>query len=181
MGRSALITGITGQDGYYLSKLLLEKNYEVHGIVRRASTMARSRIDRLREEMPAAADQIVLHYGDVTDASAMIRKVVEVQPDEIYNLAAQSHVRVSFEKPVYTHAVNAGGALNMLEAARMLTDRKPVRFYQAGTSEMFGGIPGTAPQSERTPFSPEESICLLQGGRPSLHGELSRGLRSICL
>ncbi len=152
--KRAFVTGITGQDGYYLTRLLLEKGYDVHGIVRRTSSMNRRRIDQLRDEMPEAADRITMQYGDVTDAAALIRIVMELEPDEIYNLAAQSHVRVSFDKPGYTQAVNAEGCLNLLEAVRLLNQRKPVRFYQASTSEMFGGLPGTVPQNENTRFHP---------------------------
>ncbi len=152
--KRAFVTGITGQDGYYLTRLLLEKGYDVHGIVRRTSSMNRRRIDQLKEEMPESADRITMQYGDVTDAAALIRVVMELEPDEIYNLAAQSHVRVSFDKPGYTQAANAEGCLNLLEAMRLLNQRKPVRFYQASTSEMFGGLPGTVPQSENTRFHP---------------------------
>lgn len=152
--KTALITGITGQDGYYLSRLLLEKGYIVHGIVRRSSSMNRERTDQLKLEFPDWEEQLFLHYGDVTDAAGTIERIVQIQPDEIYNLSAQSHVRVSFDKPIFTHQVNAVGALHVLEGARLLNRTKPVRVYQASTSEMFGGIPGTAPQSEATPFHP---------------------------
>ena len=150
----AFITGITGQDGYYLARLLLEKGYEVHGTVRRTSAMNRRRIDQLKEERPEFAERITMHYSDVTDAAGIIRLIMEREPDEIYNLAAQSHVRVSFDKPAYTQSVNAAGALNVLEAVRLLNQKKPVRFYQASTSEMFGGLPETAPQTETTPLHP---------------------------
>ena len=151
--RRALLTGITGQDGSYLSELLLAKGYEVHGIVRRSSTLTRSRLDSLR--IDGANDRRPrLHYGDLTDGSSLTNLVLELEPDEIYNLAAQSHVRVSFDNPLYTADVAGLGALRLLEAARLLQKRKPVRFYQASTSEMFGGDPETAPQSERTPFHP---------------------------
>lgn len=160
MRKRAFITGISGQDGYYLSKLLLEKDYELHGLVRRSSSLSRCRLDQLREEVSAAAERLKLWYGDVTDASSLIRTMLEVEPDEIYHLAAQSHVRISFDKPSYTHAVNALGALHILEAARMLNARKPVRLYQASTSEMFGGLPGTAPQSEQTPFHPRSPYAV---------------------
>ncbi len=150
----ALLTGITGQDGYYLTRLLLQRGYDVHGIVRRSSSMNRGRIDQLRKEMPAEADRIHLHYGDLTDGIGLMENTLEVQPDEIYNLGAQSHVRVSFDTPHYTQEVNAAGAVNVLESARVLQKQKPVRVYQASTSEMFGGIPGSAPQSEMTPFHP---------------------------
>lgn len=157
--RTALVTGITGQDGYYLTKLLCEKGCHVHGIVRRASTMNRVRIDRLRSEMDLEG-RLTLHYGDLLDGSNIMQKVLELEPDEIYNLAAQSHVRVSFDEPVYTHAVNAQGALHVLEAAKVLNRRKEVRVYQASTSEMFGGLPGTAPQSESTPLHPRSPYAV---------------------
>jgi GDPmannose 4,6-dehydratase len=153
-GKTAFITGITGQDGYYLTRLLLVKGYTVHGIVRRSSTLTRGRMDQLRQEMPDLAHAVHLHYGDLTDAAGIIERIMQTEPDEIYNLAAQSHVRVSFDKPAYTQQVNADGALNVLEGTRLLSTRKPVRVYQASTSEMFGGLPGSAPQSETTPFHP---------------------------
>ncbi len=153
-GKRAFVTGITGQDGYYLTRLLLEKGYDVQGIVRRTSSMTRRRIDQLKDEMPECADRITMQYGDVTDAAGLIRIIMELEPDEIYNLAAQSHVRVSFDKPAYTQAANTDGCLNLLEAVRLLNQRKPVRFYQASTSEMFGGLPETVPQSETTPLHP---------------------------
>lgn len=152
--RRALVTGITGQDGSYLSELLLAKGYEVHGIVRRNSSLTRTRLDCLRVERPEDRQRLSLHYGDLTDGSSLTNLVLEIEPHEIYNLAAQSHVRVSFDNPLYTADVAALGALRLLEAARLLHKRKAVRFYQASTSEMFGGDPATAPQSERTPFHP---------------------------
>ena len=152
--RTALVTGITGQDGYYLARHLLDHGYRVHGLVRRSSSMNRQRIDRLRHERPHDADRITLHYGDVTDAAGTMRHLITLQPDEVYNLAAQSHVRVSFDKPSYTQQVNAQGTLNVLEGVRLLAETRPVRFYQASTSEMFGGLPGTQPQSETTPLHP---------------------------
>jgi GDPmannose 4,6-dehydratase len=151
---TALITGITGQDGYYLSKLLLSKSYNVHGMVRRTSLLRRHRIDQLLHMHPEHQNRLALHYGDVTDAASVIRLILEIQPDEVYNLAAQSHVRVSFDCPGYTQSVNGDGALNVLAAVRLLSERQSVRFFQASTSEMFGGLPGTAPQSESTPFHP---------------------------
>jgi GDPmannose 4,6-dehydratase len=150
----ALITGITGQDGYYLSDLLLRKGYVVHGVVRRTSEMRRLRLDRLLEEHPDYRGRLSLHYGDVTDSAAITRLVLSCKPAEVYNLAAQSHVRVSFDKPGYTQAVNGEGALNVLSAVRLLAESQPVKFLQASTSEMFGGMPGTAPQNESTPFHP---------------------------
>jgi GDPmannose 4,6-dehydratase len=152
--RRALVTGITGQDGSYLAELLLAKGYDVHGIVRRSSTVTRSRLDSLRMERADDRRRLHLHYGDLTDGSSLTNLVLEIEPDEIYNLAAQSHVRVSFDNPLYTVDVGGLGALRLLEAARLLDKRKTVRFYQASTSEMFGGDPGTAPQSEQTPFHP---------------------------
>lgn len=150
--RRALVTGIAGQDGSYLSEFLLEKGYEVHGIVRRNSTISRSRLDDIASTRDLPRPK--LHYGDVTDAASIMRLVMDIEPDEIYNLAAQSHVRISFDKPAYTVEVAAMGALNLLEAARLLNERRSVRFYQASTSEMFGGALDTAPQSEKTPFHP---------------------------
>ena len=151
--RRALITGITGQDGSYLTELLLDKGYEVHGIVRRTSTLNRQRLDDIN--LPEEQEQrLVLHYGDLTDANNIQAIVEESQPHEIYNLGAQSHVGVSFQKPGYTANVVAMGSLYLLEAARNLQKRQEVKFYQASTSEMFGGLPGTAPQSEETRFHP---------------------------
>lgn len=146
--KTALITGITGQDGSYLSDFLLEKNYEVHGIVRRSSVDKKERIEPL-----LANPSFHLHYGDMTDAVSLIRIVSEVKPDEIYNLAAQSHVRVSFEVPEYTADADAVGTLRMLEAIRMAGLGKTCRFYQASTSELFGKVQET-PQRETTPFYP---------------------------
>lgn len=150
--KRALITGVTGQDGSYLTELLLDKGYEVHGIVRRTSAMNRQHLDEIVAARPGAA--LHLHYGDLTDAAAMFDITEATQPDEIYNLAAQSQVRVSFDTPVYTADVVGMGALHVLEAARRLNRTRPVRFYQASTSEMFGGLPHTAPQNEQTPFHP---------------------------
>lgn len=151
---TALITGISGQDGYYLSRFLLAKGYTLHGIVRRSSSMSRGRMDQLRQEQPECGTSLHLHYGDVSDAAGTIERIVQLKPDEIYNLAAQSHVRISFDKPIFTHMVNAVGALHVLEGAKILSASQPVKVYQASTSEMFGGVPGTDPQSESTPFHP---------------------------
>jgi len=150
MRKKAFITGITGQDGSYLAEFLLEKGYEVHGLVRRTSTFNRQRIDKLhlRKENP-----IILHYGDMTDQSSLVYAISRIEPDEIYNLAAQSHVKVSFEEPEYTANSDALGTLRLLEAIRILKLEKKVRFYQASTSELFGGI-NKIPQSETTPFYP---------------------------
>jgi GDPmannose 4,6-dehydratase len=151
--RSALITGITGQDGSYLAELLLSKGYHVHGLVRRASTFNTGRIEHLYQDPHDSDPRLSLHYGDLTDGSSLTNLVLNIEPDEIYNLAAQSHVRVSFDQPLYTVDVDALGTLRMLEAARQLNRHKPVRVYQASSSEMFGQVVET-PQTELTPFRP---------------------------
>lgn len=153
MKRRALITGITGQDGAYLAEFLITKGYEVHGIKRRASSFNTERIDHLYQDPHEPNVKMRLHYGDLTDATNLIRIVQEVQPDEIYNLAAQSHVAVSFETPEYTANSDALGTLRLLEAIRILGLEKKTRFYQASTSEMFGKVQ-EIPQSETTPFYP---------------------------
>ena len=153
MVKRALITGITGQDGAYLAELLLGKGYEVHGIKRRASSFNTSRIDHLYQDPHEKDVKLKLHYGDMTDSSNLIRIVQEVQPDEIYNLAAQSHVQVSFETPEYTADVDSLGTLRLLEAIRILGLEKTCRFYQASTSELYGKVQET-PQRETTPFYP---------------------------
>jgi GDPmannose 4,6-dehydratase len=153
MRKLALITGITGQDGAYLSEFLLEKGYEVHGIKRRASSFNTDRIDHLYQDPHDRGVHLHLHYGDLTDATNLIRTVQQVQPHEIYNLAAQSHVAVSFETPEYTANADALGTLRLLEAIRILGLEKQTRFYQASTSEMFGKVVET-PQRETTPFYP---------------------------
>ena len=153
MGKTALVTGITGQDGAYLAELLLEKGYEVHGIKRRASSFNTDRIDHLYQDPHERNVRMRLHYGDLTDATNLIRIVQQVQPDEIYNLAAQSHVAVSFETPEYTANSDALGSLRLLEAIRILGLEKKTRFYQASTSEMFGKVQ-EIPQCETTPFYP---------------------------
>ncbi|MDK2840469.1 MAG: GDPmannose 4,6-dehydratase [Thermosipho sp. (in: thermotogales)] len=156
MKKKAFITGITGQDGSYLAEFLLEKGYEVHGLVRRASTFNRERIDHLhlRNENP-----IILHYGDMTDQSSLLFALSQIQPDEIYNLAAQSHVKVSFEEPEYTANSDALGTLRLLEAIRILKLENKTKFYQASTSELFGGI-GEVPQNENTPFNPRSPYAV---------------------
>src|SRR5229473_3105549 len=151
--KRALITGITGQDGAYLAEFLLAKDYEVHGIKRRSSSFNTGRIDHLYEDPHSEHRRFILHYGDVTDANNLIRIVQEVQPQEIYNLAAQSHVAVSFESPEYTANVDALGTLRLLEAIRVLGLTESVRFYQASTSELYG-VAQESPQSECTPFHP---------------------------
>ncbi|PIV21987.1 MAG: GDP-mannose 4,6-dehydratase [Hydrogenophilales bacterium CG03_land_8_20_14_0_80_62_28] len=151
--KKALITGITGQDGAYLAEFLLKKGYEVHGIKRRSSLFNTDRIDHLYEGPEVKQRKFVLHHGDLTDSSSLIRIIQQVQPDEIYNLAAQSHVAVSFEEPEYTANSDALGALRILEAIRILGLDKKTRFYQASTSELFGLVQET-PQKETTPFYP---------------------------
>ena len=153
--KKALITGITGQDGSYLSELLLEKGYEVHGIIRRASTINTDRIDHLYEDPHSATARLFLHYGDLTDGTTLRRILEEVQPIEIYNLGAQSHVRVSFDSPEYTADAVGMGTLRLLEAIRDYRQRTgiEVRYYQAGSSEMYGKVQAV-PQSETTPFYP---------------------------
>ena len=151
--KRALISGITGQDGAYLAEFLLAKGYEVHGIKRRASSFNTDRIDHLYEDPQDSGRRFFLHYGDLTDATNLIRIVQQVQPDEIYNLGAQSHVQVSFETPEYTANADAVGTLRLLEAIRILGLEKTTRFYQASTSELYGKVAET-PQSETTPFYP---------------------------
>jgi GDPmannose 4,6-dehydratase len=153
VGKCALITGITGQDGAYLAEFLLDKGYTVHGVKRRASSFNTDRIDHLYHDPHASGIKLYLHYGDLTDATNLIRIVQQTQPDEIYNLAAQSHVAVSFETPEYTANADALGTLRILEAIRLLGLGKKTRFYQASTSEMYGKVQET-PQRETTPFYP---------------------------
>lgn len=151
MAKKALITGITGQDGSYLAELLLSKGYEVHGIVRRSSTFGTERIDHLYQDSHDKGAKLFLHYGDLTDASGLHDVINKVRPEEIYNLGAQSHVRVSFDQPVYTVQADAVGTLHLLEAVRDVD--KSIRFYQASSSEMYGEVVET-PQKETTPFHP---------------------------
>src|SRR6202166_484942 len=151
--RVALITGITGQDGSYLAELLLEKDYDVHGVKRRSSSFNTDRIDHLYRDPHLPGAHFFLHYGDLTDATNLIRIIQEVQTTEIYNLAAQSHVQVSFETPEYTANADALGTLRLLEAIRILRMEKQVRFYQASTSELYGKVQ-EVPQRETTPFYP---------------------------
>jgi len=157
--KTALITGITGQDGAYLAELLLEKGYEVHGIKRRSSLFNTNRIDHLYQDPHDKNPTFVLHHGDLTDSSSLIRIIQEVQPDEIYNLAAQSHVAVSFEEPEYTANSDALGALRILEAIRILGLEKKTKYYQASTSELFGEVQET-PQNEKTPFHPRSPYAV---------------------
>jgi len=155
----ALITGVTGQDGSYLAELLLDKGYEVHGIKRRSSSFNTSRIDHIYQDQHSDRRQFTLHYGDLSDTSNLIRIIKEIQPDEIYNLGAQSHVAVSFEAPEYTADVDATGALRLLEAIRLLGLEKKTRFYQASTSELYGEVQET-PQTENTPFYPRSPYAV---------------------
>ena len=152
-GKVALVTGITGQDGAYLARLLLEKGYVVHGIKRRSSSFNTARIEDIYEDPHVEHQRLILHYGDLTDATNLIRIVQESQPDEVYNLAAQSHVQVSFETPEYTANADGIGTLRLLEAIRILGLEKKSRFYQASTSELYGLVQ-EVPQSETTPFYP---------------------------
>lgn len=153
MGKTALITGVTGQDGAYLARLLLDKGYTVHGVKRRSSSFNTSRVDPLYEDPHENGQRFHLHYGDLTDSTNLIRLVQEVQPDEIYNLGAQSHVQVSFETPEYTANADAVGVLRLLEAIRILGFESRVKFYQASTSELYGMVQ-QVPQNEGTPFYP---------------------------
>ncbi len=153
MKKKALITGVTGQDGAYLAEFLLKKGYEVHGIKRRSSLFNTDRIDHLYQDPHVENRNFILHYGDLTDATNLIRILKQVQPDEVYNLAAQSHVAVSFESPEYTADTDALGTLRLLEGIRLLGLEKRTRFYQASTSELYGKVQET-PQTEKTPFYP---------------------------
>ena len=158
-GKTALITGVTGQDGAYLARLLLSKGYRVHGIKRRTSSFNTGRIDDIYEDPHVADPCLTLHYGDLTDATNLIRIVQETQPDEIYNLAAQSHVQVSFETPEYTANADAVGTLRLLEAIRILGLERKTRFYQASTSELYGLVQ-EVPQRETTPFYPRSPYAV---------------------
>jgi GDPmannose 4,6-dehydratase len=181
MSKRALITGITGQDGAYLAELLLRKGYEVHGIKRRASSFNTDRIDHLYEDPHGPEVRLRLHYGDLTDATNMLRVIQLVQPDEIYNLAAQSHVQVSFETPEYTANADGLGTLRILEAIRILGLAGRTRFYQASTSEMFGQVCET-PQTERTPFHPRSpyGVAKLYGHWITINYREAYGLFACC-
>lgn len=159
MAKTALITGITGQDGAYLAEFLLNKGYIVHGIKRRASLINTDRIDHLYQDPHVEGRTMILHYGDMTDSSSLVRVIQESQPDEIYNLAAQSHVAVSFEEPEYTANSDALGALRVLEAIRILGLEKKTKFYQASTSELYGKVQ-EIPQTESTPFYPRSPYAV---------------------
>ena len=153
--KKALITGVTGQDGSYLAEFLLDKGYEVHGIKRRSSSFNTERIDHIYQGPHEVGRRFILHYGDMTDTANLIGIVQKVQPDEIYNLAAQSHVKVSFETAEFTSNTDALGVLRLLEAIRILGLEKKTKFYQASTSELFSGDPKEVPQNEKTPFRPK--------------------------
>ena len=155
----ALITGITGQDGAYLAEFLLQKGYTVHGIKRRSSLFNTDRIEHLYQDPHDPERCFILHYGDLTDSTNLIRLVQRIQPDEIYNLAAQSHVQVSFDSPEYTANVDALGTLRLLEAIRILNLKEKTRFYQASTSELFGKVQ-QVPQTEQTPFYPRSPYAV---------------------
>lgn len=157
--KKALITGITGQDGSYLAEFLLEKGYEVHGIKRRSSLFNTARIDHIYQAPHTESKNLILHYGDLTDSSNLTRIIQQIQPDEVYNLGAQSHVAVSFESPEYTADVDAMGTLRLLEAIRLLGLEKKTRFYQASTSELYGLVQET-PQKETTPFYPRSPYAV---------------------
>jgi GDPmannose 4,6-dehydratase len=159
MNKTALITGITGQDGAYLAEFLLNKNYIVHGIKRRASSFNTQRVDHIYQDPHVENQRFILHYGDLTDATNLISLIQEIKPDEIYNLAAQSHVHVSFQTPEYTANVDALGTLRILEAVRLLGMEKKCRIYQASTSELYGKVQ-EIPQTENTPFYPRSPYAV---------------------
>ncbi len=177
MSKIALITGITGQDGAYLAELLLGKGYTVHGIKRRSSLFNTQRIDHLYKDPHEDHVNFHLHYGDMTDSTNLIRIIQDVQPDEIYNLAAQSHVQVSFETPEYTANADAIGSLRILEAIRILKLEAKTKFYQASTSELYGKVQ-EIPQTEKTPFYPRSpyAVAKLLDCK-----KLSRSLWNVCL
>lgn len=159
MSKTALITGITGQDGSYLSELLLEKGYHVHGIIRRSSSLNTSRIDHLLDPSKEESKKIFLHYGDLSDSSSMTNVINKIRPNEIYNLGAQSHVGVSFDSPEYTSNISGLGTLRLLEAIKLLGLEKKIRFYQASTSELYGDV-REVPQTERTEFNPQSPYAI---------------------
>jgi GDPmannose 4,6-dehydratase len=181
--KRALITGITGQDGSYLAEFLLDKGYEVHGIIRRASSFNTERIDHIYQDPHHKGARLKLHYGDLTDASSLERLMRQIQPDELYNLGAQSHVRVSFDEPIYTAETVAMGALKLLEAVRVYQDEtgRQVRYYQASSSEMFGLVAET-PQRETTPFHPRSpySCAKVMAHWATINYRESYGLHGSC-
>ena len=174
MPKRALITGITGQDGSYLTEFLVEKGYEVHGVVRRTSTFNRGRLDAVWSDPQLSDTRLFLHYGDLGDTSSLTRLLARIQPDEIYNLAAQSHVRVSFDTPEYTLDANVTGAVRLLEAMRDANVNP--RFYQASSSEMYGKV-REVPQTEDTPFYPRSPYGVSKLAAVLGDGQLSRVLR----
>ena len=180
----ALITGITSQDGSYLAELLLSKGYAVHGIIRRASTFNTDRIDHIYRDPHADGPKLTLHYADLTDANSLGKVVRAARPTEVYNLGAQSHVRVSFDQPIYTAEATGVGTINLLEAVRQFRDEtgETVRYYQASTSEMFGGMPESAPQSEATPFHPRSpyGCAKLYGHWITINYRESYGMHASC-
>ena len=178
--KKALITGVTGQDGAYLAQFLLGKGYEVHGIKRRTSLFNTARIDHIYEDPHNPDPHFILHYGDMTDSSSLIHIVQKVQPDEIYNLAAQSHVQVSFEEPEYTANSDALGVLRLLEAIRILGLEKKTKFYQASTSELYGLVQ-EIPQKETTPLLPAIALRRRQDVRLLDRRQLPRSLRHVRL
>ncbi len=176
MTKRALITGITGQDGSYLAELLLAKGYEVHGLIRRSSSFATTRIDHLYHDPHESGSSLTLHYGDLTDPSSLLAAVHKARPDELYNLGAQSHVKVSFEMPGFTAETAAMGALHLLEAIR--TVDWPIRFYQAGSSEMFGRV-REVPQNERTPLDPRSPYAAAKAFAHSLTTQYREGYGAV--
>ena len=183
--KRALITGITGQDGSYLAELLLSKGYDVHGLVRRASNFNTQRIDHLyRDPHDQGQPKLSLHYADLTDANGLFKVIQRVKPTEVYNLGAQSHVRVSFDQPIFTAEATGVGTINLLEAIREFQDNSgyEIRFYQASTSEMFGGLPESAPQNEQTPFHPRSpyGVAKLYGHWITINYRESYNLHASC-
>lgn len=182
--KRALVTGITGQDGSYLAELLLEKGYDVHGIIRRSSTFSTERIDHLYRDPHLSGNKLHLHYADLTDANALSKLVQLVKPTEVYNVGAQSHVRVSFDQPIYTAEATGVGSIKLLEAVRDFQDQSgyQIRYYQASTSEMFGGFPETAPQGEDTPFHPRSpyGVAKLYAHWATINYRESYGLHASC-
>ena len=172
---TAFITGVSGQDGSYLAEFLLAKGYEVHGLIRRASTINTWRLDGIYRNEQDRHENFYLHYGDLADSSALARQVREIQPDEVYNLAAQSHVKVSFEMPEFTADITGTGVLRLLEAIRM--NSISTRFYQASSSEMFGAYP--PPREREDAVSSPQSVLMRQGVRAHVVRELSRELRHV--
>ena len=182
--KRALITGITGQDGSYLAELLLGKGYDVHGIIRRSSSFNTDRIEHIYQDPHESGARLHLHYGDLTDANGMARLIARVKPTEVYNVGAQSHVKVSFDQPIYTADATGVGAIKLLEAVREFQDDSgyQIRYYQASTSEMFGGMPDTAPQSESTPFHPRSpyGVAKLYAHWITVNYRESYGLHASC-